>query len=108
MKVSKVKHMYEKLMDNKNNIEESARELWKGHGADIGKLNGYLHEVSSIILNMAESLNEEDKLVTINYIKNALSDFKSACDRRDEYMLADCLYFEWRELVSIYIDEAEE
>lgn len=106
--MGKVKHMNEQLIDNKNIIGESAHELWKGHGTDIGKLNGVLHEVSNIILNIAESLDEEDKLVTINYIKNALLDFKKACDSRDDYMLADCLYFEWRELVSIYIDEMEE
>ena len=96
--------MKEKLLNDKIVIENNARELWQGKGADIGELNRALYEASHIILDMAEALNDEDKLTTINYVKNAFSDFEKACKKRDDYMLADCLYYEWRELLSIYID----
>ena len=100
--------MKKELLDFKEQIEECSYELWKGNGTDVKRLNGVLYDASQIILSVAEELNEEDKTTTINYIKNGLADFEKACNNRDDFMLADCLFFEWREIVSIYADVWED
>lgn len=97
--------MNNKLIDNKSIIEDAARDLWQGKGADIATLSGVLSEISEDILYMANSLEEEDKLTTVSYIRQALLDFQRACDNRDDYMLADCLMYEWYEIITIYISE---
>lgn len=96
--------MREELLPAKKTIEDNAYSLWKGHGVDMGFLEKTLIEASNIILDMSENLDENDKVTTINYIRNALSDFERAYSRRDDYMLADCLIYEWREIIIIYAD----
>ena len=91
-----------KLSDYKEIIELSAKDLWQGNGANIGMLNETLVSVSNIILCIAEQLDDDDKLTTINYVKDALAGFEEACNNRDDYLLADNLYYVWRELVIIY------
>ncbi len=97
--------MNNKLIENKSLIEDAARDLWQGNGADIVTLNGILLEVSEDILDMANNLGDEDRLTTIDYIRQALLDFQRACDNRDDFMLADCLMYEWSEIITIYISE---
>ena len=96
------------LINNKTIIEKAVRDLWQGKGADINMLNGVLAEVSDEILCIANNMNEEDRLTTINYIRTALTDFQRACDNRDDYMLADCLMYEWNDMISIFISESQE
>ncbi len=100
--------MNSKLIDSKTIIEDAARDLWQGQGADISAINDTLSVVTDEILSIAELLSEEDKATTISYIKNALSDFKRAYEARDDFLLADCLYYEWREMLFIYIDVSQE
>ena len=97
--------MREELLSAQKTIEDNAYNLWKGNGADIGVLEKTLIEVSNVIIGIAETLDENDKVTTINFIRNALSDFERAYNSRDDYMLADCLMFEWREIVIIYVDK---
>ena len=93
-----------KLIENRKIIEKEAFNLWQGNAVDISTLNATIIEVSNTILNIANGLNEEDKNTTIIYVRNALSNFELASNSRDNFLLSDCLYFEWRELISVYID----
>ena len=88
-------------------IEEESTELWQGHEIDIEAISGAIHSASRIILDITEKLSDEDKLTTINYIKSGLKSFEDACNARDDYMLADCLYYQWREIITIYRDVLE-
>ncbi len=100
--------MNNNLKDNRVTIEDAAIALWQGKGTAIEKLNETLVAVSNDILGRAEDLSEEDKLTTVNYIRDALADFEKACQARDDFMLADCLMYEWREIILIYMDEEQE
>lgn len=93
-----------KLIESRKIIENEAFNLWQGNAVDMGILNATIAGVSNTILGIANGLNEEDKNTTIIYVRNALSNFEFASKSRDNYILADCLYFEWRELISVYID----
>lgn len=99
--------MRKSLLDNKKVIEHAVNVLWQGKGANIDEIRECVIEVSNTILSMAEALGEEDRNTTAIYVHNALSDFKRSCDNRDDFMLADCLYYEWRELISIYLEIEE-
>ena len=92
------------LMKNLNIIEKQAVEILQGKGADIEVINDTIHQSAGIILDIAEQLPDEDKLTTINYIKTGLSNYQNAIDNRDDFLLADCLYYGWKEIIAIYID----
>ncbi len=92
------------LMKYLHIIEEQAAEVLQGKGADIDVINDAIHQSAGIILDVAEQLPDEDKLTTINYIKTGLNNYRNAIDNRDDFLLADCLYYEWREIIAIYID----
>lgn len=95
--------MVKKLLDNKEIIEENAKSLWQGNGADIGAVSNAIHDTSNIILEIADDASEEDKATTVQYIKAGLGDFETAHNNRDDFLLADCLYYVWRELIIIYV-----
>lgn len=88
-------------------VEEESERLWQGKGADIEKIGNALHGAVNVILDVANSLPEEDRTTTMSYIENGLSDYKMACDKRDDFLLADCLYYQWREIITIYIEALE-
>lgn len=99
--------MVKELLDNKEIIEENACNLWKGNGADIGAVSKSIHSTASILLGIIEDASEEDRSTTIQYINTGLHDFEKAHDNRDDYLLADCLYYIWRELIIIYVEALE-
>jgi len=96
--------MRDKLKEYNEFIEEQSYSLWQGNGADVDKIGIVIQQILSTIIEISESLPEEDKATTLSYVKNALSDFEIACNARDDFLLADCLYYEWREIAIIYIE----
>lgn len=97
--------MKDKLLSNRQIIEDNALELWKGHGADIDAINNAIQDVSEVILDIANQLEEEeDRVTTIGYIKEGLHGYNVALNNRDSFMMADCLYYTWREIINIFIE----
>lgn len=96
--------MRQKLLDNKRIMEENAYELWKGNGVDMKAVSMAINQTAEIIVNFSEKLSDEDKLTTIQYIKTGLSDFENANSKRDDFLMADCLYYIWRDIIEVYID----
>ena len=99
--------MINKLLDNKRIIEENAEKLWRGNGADIGVVSKTIHNTSNMILEIIEDASDEDKATTIQYLKGGLEEFENAHKNRDDFLLADCLYYIWRELIAIYVEVLE-
>jgi hypothetical protein len=96
--------MRDKLKEYKGFIEEQSYSLWQGNGAEIEEIGNVIQKLASIVVEISENLSEQDKVTTLSYIRKALSDYELACNARDDFLLADCLYYEWREIAIIYID----
>lgn len=96
--------MRNKLLENKKVMEENSYELWKGNGADMEAVSKAIQETAEIIVGISENLSDEDKLTTLQYVRTGLSDYENANNKRDDFLMADCLYYIWREITTIYID----
>ena len=99
--------MKDKLCDSLNVIEDATEQLWQGKGTDVGEISDTLNNVINIIMNIAEKLPDEDRIVTMSYIERGLSDYKMACEKRDDFLLADCLFYQWREIILIFSEAIE-
>lgn len=99
--------MKDRLDNSLKLIETEAEHLWQGKGANMEKISGALQDVVDVVMNIADELSGEDRTETLSYIENGLNDYKMACDRRDDFLLADCLYYQWREIILIFIGAIE-
>lgn len=93
--------------DIKKNIEEEAKSLWQGKGADIEVIQNSIVSATQIILKQCETGFGEGIEFPIQYVVDATQHFKEAIEKRDDYLLADCLYFEWREIIIVFLELIE-
>lgn len=96
--------MKEKLFENKTIVEEGAYSLWKGRGADVDEIGAAISSTIETIGGMLDQLSDEDKVTTATYIKDSFADYENARKNRDDFLLADCLYYEWREIILIFLE----
>lgn len=89
-------------------ITELTYTLWQGKGINI-------EEMTTVITNFITDLEFQCGRMRalgiefpMEYVEQALKNMKTAIDNRDDYLLADCLYYEWREIMVVFIEVAEE
>lgn len=91
----------------KENIENEARALWQGKGVDIELVQRSIVSATQMILKQCEMGLGDGIEFPIQYVIDATNHFKEAISKRDDYLLADCLYFEWREIIIVFIELVE-
>lgn len=91
----------------KENLENEARKLWQGQGADIDIVQRSIISATEIITKQCEIGFGEGIEFPIQYLVDATNHFMEAISKRDDYLLADCLYFEWREIIIVFIELKE-
>lgn len=91
----------------KENIEREARALWQGKGADIELVQNSIVSATQIIFKQCEEGFGAGIEFPTQYIVDATNHFKEAIMKRDDYLLADCLYFEWREIIIVFLELIE-
>ena len=92
----------ELLKETRENIEMITTQLWQGKGADIELLSSC---VDSIVNEITAHLDEM-KAVGIDfpmeYVSAASKNMIDAISKKDDYLLADNLYYEWREILMVF------
>lgn len=96
-----------RINDIKKNIEDEAKSLWQGKGANIELIQNSILSATQIILKQCEKGFGSGIEFPIQYVVNATKHFKEAIEKRDDYLLADCLYFEWREILIVFSELLE-
>lgn len=91
----------------KENIENEARALWQGKGVDIELVQKSILSATQIIVRQCEIGFGDGIEFPIQYVIDATNHLKEAIERRDDYLLADCLYFEWREIIIVFLELVE-
>jgi hypothetical protein len=83
-------------------FEKESNSLWQGKGADINAVTQAISFATGIIIQLMEGLSDEDKINTSMFLKNVMNDYENAIKNKDDFMLADCLHYQWREICIIY------
>lgn len=88
-------------------LENESKKLWQGEGADIDLVQRSIISATEIITKQCEIGFYEGIEFPIQYMVDATHNFMEAISKRDDYLLADCLYFEWREIIIVFIELKE-
>ena len=91
----------------KKNIEHEAENLWQGKGADICFLQENISKFIEIVSTKCVEGFGDGIEFPLQYLMDATDHFKEAIKKRDDYLLADCLYYEWREIIIVFIELCE-
>lgn len=91
-----------------NEIETNAKILWQGQrfidGSVILKIENMVQE----ILRNIPMLKENGVDFPVEYIESAIQNMQVAASGKDAYRLADNLYYEWKEIFTVYDEVMEE
>lgn len=89
-------------------IEKQTKSLWEGKGCEINEVT----EAASGILDKIEKyvpmLEQMGIDFPMEYVREAISNLSTAIETKDDYVLADCLFYEWREIGMVLSELIEE
>ena len=85
-------------------IDGSIVELWQGKGTNIQELLATVGTVSEIMAEGYEFLKKNHIDFPLEFIKRAVINLNTAVKERDDYMLADNLYYEWKEIIMVFCE----
>lgn len=85
-----------------NELKDFAECIWKGDAVNTGEVVGKLNSVIANMLENIVKLNERGYDFPTEYIQNAITNLNNAIVNDDSYLLADNLYFEWAEIITVY------
>ena len=92
-------------------IEDIAQEtqiLWRGQRFIDGSIILKIEEMIQEIYRNIPQLRENGIEFPIEYIEKAIQNMQIAVEKKDAYRLADNLYFEWKEIFTVYKEVTEE
>ena len=96
------------MLEDKELIESMARSLWQGVGADIAELNKCLDNLTKQMMDGISRLCKIGVEFPTQFIMDAMSHTTESISSRDDFKLADCLYYEWLEIITVYEEVMKE
>ena len=82
--------------------DECAEHLWQGKGIEmestIDRVNSLMEEIVSHLYEM----EKKGIVFPMEYVKVALMHLQEAIEARDDYLLADCIQYEIKEVATVY------
>lgn len=90
------------MLEEKIQIEKIAKALWQGKGADIASLSDLLDRMTQKMLETIKKISEQGIEFPVQYIMDAMKHTADSIQNRDDYKLADCLIYEWLEIITVY------
>lgn len=83
-------------------IELATERVWQGKGIDVDKIIEQINAGVQDILSQLSKLQQNGIDFPMEYVTSAMKNLSVALQQRDDYLLADNLYFEWREIFAVY------
>ena len=84
------------------NIENTITQLWQGNGADIESISSDIDDFVNEITAHLEEMNTAGIDFPMEYVSVASKNLINAISKKDDYLLADNLYYEWKEIIIVY------
>lgn len=91
-----------------NEIIENAKVLWQGQRFIEGSIILKIEDKVQEILKNIPLLKEKGIDFPVEYIESAIHNMQLAAEGKDAYRLADNLYYEWKEIFTVYDEVMEE
>lgn len=95
-------------MNNFEIIEKQVNKLWQGDGCNLNEISQMTQGVLEEIQNAIPVLEAQDINVLMQYVRGAINHLDTATERKDDYEVADCLYYEWKEILTVIHELKEE
>lgn len=99
------------MIERKNCIEqldEYAAFLWQGKGIDINSMTNFIMTMVEQIEMQRFVFRENGIDFPYEFVYSAIESIKKAIESRDDYILADCIFFEWREIMLVFYEVIDE
>ncbi len=89
-------------------LKEISYMVWQGKEIDIGDLSTQISEFVDEMFENIDKMRLGGIEFPIQYVKQAIANYTNAMNSGDEYLLAQSLYFEWREIAIVYEELLDE
>lgn len=86
----------------KEDIDNMTIQLWQGKGADIDVISSNIDLLVSEITAHLGEMRAVGIDFPMEYVTAASKNLIEAISKRDDYLLADNLYYEWREILLVF------
>ena len=90
------------IKEIQENIENMTVQLWQGKGADIDLISSSIDALVGEITTHLEDMNAIGVSFPMEYVTAASKNMIEAIRKKDDYLLADNLYYEWREILLVF------
>lgn len=94
-------------MEELEKIDLLTKEIWQGKECNIDEIVSLINRIMGKIDACNSLLKERGITFPMEFVREAVKNLNYAFKLKDDYILADCLFFEWREIV-IVLNELEE
>lgn len=94
-------------MEELEKINLLIKDIWQGKACNVEEVVSLINSIMEKIDFCNSLLKERGVAFPMGFVRNATQNLYYAFETRDDYILADCLLFEWREIV-VVINELEE
>ena len=89
-------------------MREFAEQLWQGKGVSIEEVTDAVYKLTQEIQQHTDQMRENGIEFPFEYVKSAMTNLSEAIRARDDYMLADNLFYEWNEIAIVYKEIIEQ
>ena len=89
-------------------FDEKGRLLLQGKDVDLQKLSEQMEAAVSFIEKKVEEFTNAGIEFPMEYVKNAAVNYVKALNEQDDYLLADNLIFEWKEIFQVVKEVVDE
>lgn len=98
----------QKIVDSCNEfidvIDKNVIDLWQGKGCNVQEILSEICIFSSMAIQQFEDVVKSGIDFPINCVSGAMAHTDDAIQMRDDYKLADNLYYEWREIALVFAE----
>lgn len=90
-------------MDNeRNTLMDMVTALWQGHAIEVERLTGAINKIVNEIMVGTNEMGNKGVDFPVEYVLDAMKNVSECIASRDDFCLADCLCYEWIEIIDVY------
>ena len=90
------------IMEIQGKLENVTIQLWQGKGADIELISSCIDALVNEITDYMGEMKAMGIDFPMEYVTAASKNLIEAIEKKDDYLLADNLYYEWREILLVF------
>ena len=88
--------------DSKKVLDDTVTALWQGKTIDMELLRKTIDQTVNEIVEGVDEMRIRGVTFPMEYVVNAMKHLSECIASRDDYRLADCICYEWLEIIGVY------